>query len=255
MSISTPAVPQEFDDLPFLTLIDKTDFTTIELNDIDAFLHTHRFTELSVIIEELSTLSTKLNTTLLEMVNHDYNDFIKLGKSINGGLEMINTIAGDMWAFKTELLTHHDRLTSALKTVDYALAQRLKLTKIKTLSKVSLILDEQITSFEMALQMLDDGVPDGALSSLQRLTGIYTSVSSLYDFLQTTSEGIPPANFTTSYLASKVAAIRHEFLSYLDSTLKLASQASPKDADLILQILNVCRVVGHEAGAIGSLGT
>lgn len=169
------------DEFPYPVSINRTDFKNFDQSEIDEFLYkNHRFTSIDVLIKELSQLSKDLNQNLLDLVNHDYNDFINLGKSINGGLDIINDVSGDLKNFRGELLSTYKKLDTSYDIVEHALTKRQELVQMKTYAKLSLLLNDQITSFENALVNEDID----KLKRLKSLTGLYLSISNIFTFLQ-----------------------------------------------------------------------
>lgn len=267
------------DEFPYPVSINRTDFKNFDQHDIDEFLYKyHRFTSIDVLIKELSQLSRELNQNLLDLVNHDYNDFISLGKSINGGLDIINGVSGDLKSFRGELLSTYKKLDTSYDTVDHALAKRQELVQMKTYAKLSLLLNDQITSFENAL--INEEIDK--LKRLKSLTGLYLSISNIFTFLQSpkepkesneakakndsinlelhlpqapaqtqTSQTLPfsPDNqFIKNYLTFKISSIKYEFKTYLDHLL-VSVISGPRDErypDSILELLNLYKIIGHE---------
>lgn len=277
------------DDFPYPISINRTDFQKFNQSEIDQFLYSnHRFTLIDLLIKELTKLSDDLNQNLLDLVNTDYGDFIELGKSINGGLDLINLILGDLKNFRLDLINYHTKFGDSYELIDSSLAVRQELIRLKTLAKVNLLLNDQVTNFENALTVEDAEQPVLAagyakvIHKLKSLTGWYLSISNLYHFLvsqdtpkpseatvkngansdnssingnntrrasllaiSTTSTG---NQFIENYLNNKISSLKFEFKSYLDDVLTTAIR-NKKDREvneLILELLNVYKVIGHE---------
>ncbi|KAK6202466.1 uncharacterized protein RJT21DRAFT_112421 [Scheffersomyces amazonensis] len=264
------------DEFPYPISINRTDFKSFDQAEIDDFLYkNHRFTSIDVLIKELTQLSKDLNQNLLDLVNNDYNDFIRLGKSINGGLDLINLVSGDLKSFKFDLVNHYKRFEDSHQLLDNALKKRQQLIHLKTLAKLNVVLNDQVTNFENAL-ILDANEPRRGHhitpEKLKSLTGMYLSISHLYQFvcshsvifessdttadteLKDTNEknNIPASLFTKNYLNHKIASIKFEFKTYLDEIVKFSLRdhghsRSSDTSDLILELLNVYKVIGHES--------
>jgi hypothetical protein len=248
---------QEIDDydfvnseaLPIPISIAKTNFKQFDSSKIDDFLYSnHRYTSIDVLIKELSQLSLSLNQTLLDLVNHDYNDFISLGKSINNSHDKIDAILNDVSEFTTELTTISSTFDETIDQIANILTQRNVIVKIKTLTKVSLMLNDQIENFENALEKSVD-------YDLKQLTGFYLSITNLFNFL-TTSSNISNCNnnpWITNYLRHKIASLKLEFLSHLQNLTKTALRE--KDGDTILLLVNIYKLLGHESDMLRILST
>ncbi|ODV82151.1 uncharacterized protein CANTADRAFT_24791 [Suhomyces tanzawaensis NRRL Y-17324] len=245
---------------PFPVSINRTDFKTFDQSNIDEFLYKyHRYTSIDVLIKELSALSKELNQSLLDLVNSDYDDFIRLGKSINGGVELIDSVSSDLKSFKLDLVGHASKLEQSQEAIGSYLRKREALVYVKTLAKLNVLLNDQTTSFELTLLADDNTVPE-KITKLRTLTGLYLSISNFFAYLTSSSpskEGLDTqltSEFTTNYLTNKISSLKLEFKSYLDATLSIIKVNSTADSrDLALLVLNVYKIIGHEGDVVAAL--
>lgn len=217
-------------EFPYPTSITKADFRTFDTSNIDDFLFTqHRFTLLDTLSSELSGLLKELNQTLLDLVNNDYEDYIRLGKSINEGVTLISGILDDLALFKSDLVLFENKLGESHDRVEKALNERSELLYVKTLAKVNLVLNDQVTSFEDAL-LLEDSE-----RKLETLIGLFLSIMHLYKFLLASKY---TNVFTTKFLTDKVSLLRLEFRGWI--------QGQRWDGKMGMLLVNARRIVGTE---------
>lgn len=253
-------------DFPYPVSISRDDFqgATIEA---DAFLFkNHRFTSVDSLIKDLTQLSNSLSQELLDLVNNDYNDFIELGKSINGGLDLINSIKVDLKSFNAELLSLKTSLISSRDTASQALHHRKLLLELKSTIKLVLLLNEQVNNFETLLAV-EPRQPTGAASDTKatKATKTPTGTTGTSDIKATSSNngtngtephdpiahwnlltslylsllkisqlvGDQPSDFLDKSLRPRVSSLQLEFKLYLDNE---ASQASPSGKDHLRKI-------------------
>ncbi|CAK9436426.1 uncharacterized protein LODBEIA_P09840 [Lodderomyces beijingensis] len=230
--------PEEF---PFPVSIVATNFKgEFKQEHIDHFLYkNHRFTSLDILIKDLKKLSSQLNQNLLDLVNHDYNDFIKLGKSINGGSDLISSISEDLKNFKNELTRLSDKFSTMDDMVREALETRQALIDVKTNLKLSLLMHDQI-------QLFDACVKEDKMSAeqLRKVTGVYLSIMNIEEYLQRSGEFKVEGrtHFEEQYVQSKISSIFLEFKSYLQETAD--KNRTERDGDLALEIAKINTVLG-----------
>lgn len=243
---------------PYPVTISREDFQGEKLSsqdefDVDEYLYkNHRFTSIDSLIKDLQNLSKGLNQELLDLVNDDYNDFIELGKSINGGLELINGIKMDLKNFNQELITTSNNFTVSQETLTYSLDKKKQLIQLKTKIKLLLLLNDQIDNFETLLNFDIDSEHSNTSnekmkSNLKNLTTLYLSFSKLNDVLSMHS-----IIFVENNLKQRVSSLKFEFKSYLDELLtKVLRQDNSDSKNLLLfDLMNIYRIIGHESDFI-----
>lgn len=71
---------------------------------VDEFLFkNYRFSSIDLLIKELTSLNKLLDDELIELINANFNDFIRLGTSLNGSMNHINMINNQLVAFNNNL--------------------------------------------------------------------------------------------------------------------------------------------------------
>lgn len=236
----TDSISEE-EDFPFPVSISTTDFKNFN-NDpeaIDQFLYkSHRFTSLAVLIQELKELSSSLNQNLLDIVNHDYTDFIKLGKSINGGDDMINSISEDLKQFKIQLLQYDGKFNQMNDEVSTTLTLRRQLIGLKSVAKLQLLLHDQIEIFEKLSK------DDINLGNFQKMAATYLSVLSVgkhSENLTTESQ----TKLQQQYLNAKVNSVIMEFESLVRLLINEIKLKRIKEPSLVMLVLNIQNMIKH----------
>ncbi|RCK62675.1 Conserved oligomeric Golgi complex subunit 2 [Candida viswanathii] len=246
------------DEFPYPNSIIGTDFKNFssDFNEIDEFLYiNHRFNSLDSLIKDLNHLSTSLNETLLNLVNDEYNDFINLGKSINSGNELIELLLQDLQNFKYDLIEYYKKFDKIDQELEVVLKNRQVLMNLKTVSKLNLIIHDQMMEFDNLISELS-GVD---IKSFKKLTSLYISMNNIVKFLTNFTrdqEEIGDCLFHENYITNKIGSIRLEFKSYLDQLIKKALNKKDKtdrDSNLMLELLKVYELIGKQEDVLSIL--
>lgn len=245
------------EEFPYPISINREDFQQ-ELNceafQVDEFLYNnHRFTSIDSLIKDLTQLSDGLNKELLNLVNNDYADFIKLGKSINGGLEMMHNIQIDLQSFTSNLLLTKKNFQNSNDLVANSLKKKQELIELKTKIKLCLLLNDYVNNFESLLN-IDDLITENhkLVIKLKSLTTLYLSLSKMFELI-TANGNDESIAFINKNLKFKIMSLKFEFKSYLDEILTHFKSKRIENQDVILELLNIYKITGHEADFIAIL--
>lgn len=100
--------------------------------NVDQFLFDHyRFTSLEDLQAELSSLLKELDQELFNLVNNDYFDFINLGKSLEGGENLVDRLRVDVSKYRKKLKDENSRLDESKKHVEASVENIKKLKQLK----------------------------------------------------------------------------------------------------------------------------
>ncbi|CCH42292.1 hypothetical protein BN7_1836 [Wickerhamomyces ciferrii] len=178
----------------------------LRINDVkfnvDQFLYEHyRFTSLEDLQSELNSLLKDLDQELFNLVNNDYFDFINLGKSLEGGENLVDKLRVDVTKYQKKLADENNRLDESKSYVESSVDNLKKLQELKVILK-------QLTSLYLTIHQL------------------FTSLPS-YQFVANKSE--------------KVNVLRYEFKGVLDEFLRniRPETSSYKDVAEILGIYSI----------------
>lgn len=241
------------EDFPYPVTITRDDFAHDSNFDPDTFLfENHRFTSLDSLLTDLKALSKTLNQDLLDLVNDEYANFIQLGQSIGGCLELINNISLDVGRFNSSLGTSLKNFTESSQTADNALKHKRRLNLLKIKIKLILLLHEQCSSFETLLG-LDIGEAEAGrlVAKLSTLATLFLSISKIFAVLMESSNSDDAACvFFEKVVKTKVISLKFEFKPYLDEILAIALADRVAYGELLLQLLHVYRITGHSADVL-----
>ncbi|KAI5963492.1 uncharacterized protein KGF55_002372 [Candida pseudojiufengensis] len=257
---------------PFPKSIVTTDFKNFNTEEIDSFLYkNHRFTSIDQLIKDLKLLSTNLNQNLLDLINSDYKDFIKLGKSINGGNDLINNLFEDLKNFKMELLEYMKKFERIDEEIEKILITRYNLIELKTNIKLNLLLNDQILEFDQFINLLNknnkihnnnDKEIHINKGNLKKLTTIYLTILNISDYLESmklknskfesdnqsnlssssSNSKLIISNFENNYIYGKKSSIIIEYKSYAKSLFNEIKKYKD-DPDLVMEILNIQNII------------
>lgn len=223
---------------PYPASVIRNDFQIADSKkfNVDEYLCKNcRFTSLDNLIYDLTSLAESLNKELLDLVNGEYQNFIKLSQLIDGSLGLIHKIQVDLRNFRANLDETYSTLSSSHRTADEALELRTHLVLKQGKARLIILLEEQVNYFEVLLAREDMGTAD----KLRNLTKLYLSFSSIYRIL-----GSENNTFFRKLLEPKVLSLKYEFESYLDEILH--RHRISKKQDVILQLLNIYKILGRE---------
>lgn len=241
------------EDFPYPAAITRDAFADDAGFDPDTFLYeNHRFTALDSLLSDLRALSTSLNQDLLDLVNDEYTNFIQLGQSIGGCLELINNISLDVGRFNTTLGSSLKTFSSSSTTADSVLQHKRRNNLLKNKIKLILLLHDQCTSFETLLGLdIADFAAGRLTAKLSTLATLYLSVSKIFAVVMES----PGADdeicvFFDKVVKTKVMSLKFEFKAYLDELLDRSLADRAAYGQLLLQLLHVYRITGHTSDAL-----
>lgn len=117
---------------------------------------------------ELRTRSQDLNKELLDLVNHNYRDFLGLGTSLRGGDEKVEEIRLGLLGFRREVAALKEKVGDRRKEIESLIAERRAVRQRIQLGRRLLELDQRIGELENKLlltpklQREDQNIKGGA---------------------------------------------------------------------------------------------
>ena len=212
----------------------RDDFQGSNFTVDDFLFDNHRFTSLDVLVKDLEALFQQLNAELLNIVNNDFDEFIKLGKSIDGGMELISGILHELKLFNKACSATKSKMMNSLESTEKSLQAKLQLVQIKNNVKLCILLTLQLDNFEQLLEY-DDPKRD-LCNHIKSLTTIYLLVNKLWRIL---------SNSDSAYVASLKVKVVNLGLEYKHYLLEVAKK-SPEDGEVMLQLMRVFSVIDSE---------
>lgn len=142
------------DSLPFPTPLDRSAFLTDDFSPV-SFLSTlhNRHQTLEDLRSELRTRSQDLSKELLDLVNSNYQGFLNLGSSLEGGEEKIDQLKVGLLSFRKEVEGVRSAIVNKEREVKQSIEERRALKDRIRLGKTMLRLDGMVEDLEMKLMM------------------------------------------------------------------------------------------------------
>ena len=114
---------------------------------------------------ELRTRSQDLNKELLDLVNHNYQDFLGLGSSLKGGDEKVEEVRLGLLGFRREIAALKKRVGERRQDIEQLIAERRTVRQNIQQGRRLLELDKRINELEQRLQLTLDVGKKPALSN------------------------------------------------------------------------------------------
>lgn len=210
--------------------------------DVDKFLHdNYRYTLLEDLQKELNVLLTDLEKDLFDLVNDDYFEFIKLGKSLDGGEGLVDSLRVDVGKYRKKVADENRKLQESQGFVQRSVANLDKLSELKKHAQRMLLLDTLIQKFETLLNQTKSTTH---IQILKQLTSLYLSLHQLlttltqYQFVKNKAEHI--------------TVLRYEFTGILDEYLRNIRPGKTPHED-ITDILGIYGIIGDQGKAVDIL--
>ncbi|CAN3357317.1 hypothetical protein DICA3_C09824 [Diutina catenulata] len=170
--------------------------------DSELFLN-HRYTKLDVLTKDLSQELDQLNTQLRDLVNVSFDDFVRLGKSINleedPSCPDLQGVRTDLGQYLDSVEQKHRSLSASQSTAERVVAHRRRLIALKTEAKLGLILNDLVATFEQSLAASADDV---------HLVGLFLAI-------KTTFAKLPEKSPVAQALRAKITSVSREVDSFV----------------------------------------
>ncbi|CDK26456.1 unnamed protein product [Kuraishia capsulata CBS 1993] len=210
--------------------------------DVDHFLFSnYRYTSLDDLSSELKHLLKELDTELVNLVNTDYSDFINLGKSMDGSVDLIHSIKVDVGNYQKELQKSQSKLKNSAEIVDGVLEQKKSLGQLKYVANAALLLNDQIESAEAIFS--DSTKGKVMFSVLRELTTSYVSIHKVLTKLGSSSLGSSMDILTS--LNRRISALRYNYKGLLDEYLRGLDLKDEASKDEVLGLMKMYLILGE----------
>lgn len=230
---------------PYPAAITRDDFAPTQENfDADEFLYTQqRYASLDSLLKDLKRLSDSLNDELLKLVNANYAEFIRLGKLIDGGLDVVNSIQVEVKRFSRQLGSTDANLADSATAVGDYISVRKDLLSLKTTIRLCTVLNDHVANFHTLLNLETEATDKrGLVQHLRNLTSLYLSFSHLFGVIL---DHCGDVVFVNKVLRDKIMSCKFEFNAYLDEVSRTQLKKRD-DGGLILELLNIYKITGRE---------
>ncbi|KAH3669468.1 hypothetical protein OGAPHI_001589 [Ogataea philodendri] len=192
----------------------------------------YKYWSLDDLTKSLGSLLHEIDQELIDLVNNDYLNFIQLGNSIDGSVDLIHDCKIDLNGYIRDLSLANVKIDADLEVVDDLLLYKRKLSVYKAIINQLMILDEQATLFSKKISSGD----------VKELVVLFLSVNRIYESV------LKYKNLEmVAMVGKKIAGMKMELKSVLDSKVQSASNEDK------FELLKVYTVLGEESGFIKAL--
>ncbi|KAG7695285.1 hypothetical protein KL930_003834 [Ogataea haglerorum] len=195
----------------------------------ELLVQSYKYWSLDDLTKSLGSLLHEIDQELIDLVNNDYLNFIELGNSIDGSVDLIHDCKIDLNGYIRDLSVSNMKIDADLETVDSLLLYKRKLSVYRAVVNQLVVLEEQLTLFSKKI----------ATADVRELVVLFLSTNKIYSALlkYRSLEMVAVAG-------KKIAGMKIELKSVLDSKLATATD------DEKLQLLKVYSVLGEERAFI-----
>lgn len=152
------------DSLPFPKPLNRESFLEPGF-DPAVFLSslTNRFQTLEDLRSELASLSRSIENELVDLVNHNYSDFLSLGSSLQGGEEKTEEVRVGLLGFERDVKSLREKVEGERTRVADLLEEKKRLMREVNVARGLLEFDRRLRDLEVDLG-LKEKVPEEIVS-------------------------------------------------------------------------------------------
>lgn len=231
--------------LPFPPSLSKEAFSQDSTFSADAFLSAnHRYAVLDDLHAELGALLALLDRELLDLVQSEYRDFIRLGHLIDGGLQLVEDIKIDLGRFRKGLARYREELAESEQHVGATASAHHQLAHIRYQAQLMLWLDRQLTHWGRQVEATASGNVTQAL--LGPLVSEYLVAEQLHQACVGASEQQP--EFLTATLTPRKHTLDLEFHAVVDEHMRRVMARG--DHNQVVDMLQLYALLGNQTHAL-----
>lgn len=143
------------DNLPYPKPLTRAAFLTPDFEPT-TFLSSlrNRHQTLEDLRAELRSRSQDLNKELLDLVNENYQDFLSLGSSLQGGEEKVEEVRLGLLGFKREVQGLKDKVDERKKEIEELISKRKSIREDIQLGRTLLDIDQRLQKLEQRLMIV-----------------------------------------------------------------------------------------------------
>ncbi|KAL2825943.1 oligomeric golgi complex component, COG2-domain-containing protein [Aspergillus cavernicola] len=278
----------DFDDdtsgLPFPEPLSRHSFLSPDFNPA-AYLSslTNRHQSLEDLRQELRDLDQRLSRELLDLVNENYQDFLSLGSTLQGGEEKVEQVRVGLLAFQRDVQSIRDKVEARQREVEQLLNEKKRVRANANIGTALLDFADRVEELEKRLMIGEHPVRDTAEQS--DIESEFLESDEETDEEDTDEEG-PQAGEGTAPLVSqkrleshlqkyvyltrlssrvgdehpfllaqqqRMSKIRSALLLDLKKALEQAKQAGERRDTRTLAVLRLYKLMGEDTSAVSAL--
>ena len=253
-------------DLPYPKPLTRASFLTPTFSPT-AFLSSlhNRHQTLEDLRAELRTRSQELNKELLDLVNENYQDFLSLGSSLQGGEEKVEEVRVGLLGFRRDVEGLKRKVEGRRSKVEELVEQRKRIRKEVQLGRGLLEVEEKVEELEARLLVAsssertkkdedDAGISDSDEESEEDINGVPTSRlkrhAQRFLYIQQLVERIGPEHPFLIKQKERILRLRQTVLLDLSNALKQMPSSSDGDKGRLMRILGIYRDLGESGEAL-----
>ncbi|MCJ1335873.1 hypothetical protein MMC09_001147 [Bachmanniomyces sp. S44760] len=258
------------DNLPYPKPLTRSSFLTADFDPINFLSSLHnRHQTLEDLRTELRTRSQELNKELLDLVNDNYQDFLSLGSSLEGGEEKVEEVRVGLLGFKREIDGINGKVEERRKEVENRLKERRRVRREVHTGRALLEVDQRLEELEERLALVSDptngeyvnGQKDAEFSdseddSEDAESGQTVPVTRLqkrvqqYIYLKRLVDRTGPQHPFLMKQEERMMRVRQTLLLDLSSALKQTNGSDDHEKYAILEIVRLYGDMGESSDAI-----
>ncbi|KAL8829434.1 MAG: hypothetical protein Q9191_002025 [Dirinaria sp. TL-2023a] len=255
------------DNLPYPKPLTRASFLTPDFEPT-TFLSSlrNRHQTLEDLRAELRSRSQDLNKELLDLVNENYQDFLSLGSSLQGGEEKVEEVRLGFLGFRREVQGLKDKVDERKKEIEGFITRRKAIRQEIQLGRTLLDIDQRLQKLEQRLMIVpskssEEEPEDGESVDLsdsedesedERATNIPTSRlqrhSEQFLYIQKLADKIGPDHPFIIKQQERMMRLKYTVLLDLNSALK--QSMGVKDEARIMRILSIYRGMDEAEEAV-----
>ncbi|KAI9829658.1 MAG: hypothetical protein M1819_006029 [Sarea resinae] len=267
---------QDEDNLPYPTPLARSAFLTPDFSPT-AFLSTlhNRHQTLEDLRSELRSRSQLLSKELLDLVNTNYQDFLTLGGSLQGGEEKVEEVRVGLLGFRREVEGVRRKIEERGKLVSELLDERTAVRKQIAVGRTILEFESRLAELEERLMVQSNGavkpIPDEDDESSfsesdedeseeeypTNANGTsFTSTIKLarlvqqYLYVKHLSERVPPEHPFVIAQESRVQRVKNTLLLDLGTALKEAMGMTGSDGGRLMKVMGLYAQMDESGEAV-----
>ena len=212
---------------------------------------------------ELRTRSQELTKELLDLVNENYQDFLSLGSSLQGGGEKVEEVRLGLMGFRRDVTGLKAKITERRKEIQELVGERKRIRSDIQLARNLLEVNERIDDLEeklMVVQGVNAKDGDGEFSDSDEESeeedGNMVSASRLRRhaqqlmYLQRLVQRIGPDHPFLLKQDERLQRLRQTILLDLSNALKSSSTKNDEGKRKVIKLLGIYREMGESGEAL-----
>ena len=225
----------------------------------------NRFQTLEDLRSELRQRSQDLNKELLDLVNSNYEDFLGLGRDLQGGDEKIEEVRLGVLGFKREVEGLRDTIREQRLDIEKVTERQRKIREQVILGRELLEVDRRIGQLEERLVLVQNGMKEDGLDELESDAESEDDVEEVnaaskirrraeeYVYITRLVNKLGPELPFLVAQEERVLRLKQTILLDLSNALKQVYAVRNDQRGSVMRILDVYKTLGEQGEAVKTL--